>query len=73
MSATIIGQVAWNGGVVNQCRCQVCRTVFLAGGNHYWHNHFYCSSECGLKANLCGECGGNRNFCECRSTPYEGW
>lgn len=69
--ATILGQVAHRGGISSLCRCKVCSKNFIAGGNHYWHNHFYCCIECGHRATECSECGGNRNYCECGKESYE--
>lgn len=52
-------------GKPSLCRCQQCKETFEAGGDHWWHNHFYCSGGCAAEANKCPKCGDNRNWCYC--------
>jgi hypothetical protein len=47
------------------CRCRNCKREFKAGGQHHWHNHFYCSPQCAPTYCRCDCCGGNSYQCFC--------
>ena len=54
-----------NSDGISTCRCKHCKKLFIAGGDHHWHNFYYCSPQCAHAANECSICGGNRNWGEC--------